>query len=1055
MKSLLFGKTPGSPSQSAVNYTALTTGTSAFGAAEANRQMVMPSAGSFNNLRVKFNTAPGVGKNYVITLRVNGVDSAITVTLSDANTTVADTTHSVSVVAGDLVNFTITPTGTPALAVDVSTVIQFTGTTENESVLLSSGGSNTEGTSGTFYTSVGGCAFSISQTTENVVSTIMAVSGNLKNLYVKMTTAPGGATNRVFALMVNGVATSLTCTVTGAATTGSDTSNSVAVVAGDQVSIRDITSGSAATAGLTIGVTLVATTNGLFQAGSVYAVDSVSATNYMVTGNANNLSIGTTELVTNQVYSSQMTVVAMYGKNITAPTAGKSRAYTFRDGASSSNITFSIADANTTGNDTAHTKEVADGDLIDFMTVPTATPAGTVVKIAFAAQTNPYPFVNDTVTVSENLQIRVSLPLMSESVTVSENLQMRIIYPALFMEPGGDADFLTGTTNGFWSAVGGTTAVGTDFVHGSHIKSINYANGTVTSPAATVADAGARISAYFYIHAYPSATATIMSVVTSASAGVVRVRITTAGVLSLTDASNVQLGSNGATLALNTWYRLCLSYTVTSTTINRFELFKDSVSTISVTNGTISNTVSNKVVFGNGNANATLDMRSSDHYIDVSSTLDDTGDVWVTAKRPNANGTLNNFSTQIGAGGSGYGTGHSPQVNERPLSLTNGWSMVGAGSAVTEEYSIEGQSTGDIDTTTGGVINYMGWVSAKALAGETAQIIVKNVATNITLTTSATVFMKVQNSQVYPAGSTDIGLITATTLTTVSLYECGVIVAFIPTPGASLSVSVVDNVTVSEATQISYSLPSPIVDSVTITENIALTVFAFPSVSDNVTITENITIRVNALFSVFDSVTVSENVAMGANILPTVFDNVTITENISIKITVSVSPFDSVTITENISVKINVNPSVFDSVTVSENLQIFESIPLVFESITVTESITVFIPTLFISVFDTVTITENLKFQGVDYDIDFETVTVSESITIKVNSSISVSDTVTVSEFIRLQTIFNITLFDSVTVSEWWEVERVRRVTMLITTPRGYTFNSQGLHGEGTIIGPY
>ena len=44
-----------------------------------------------------------------------------------------------------------------------------------------------------------------------------------------------------------------------------------------------------------------------------------------------------------------------------------------------------------------------------------------------------------------------------------------------FLEPGGDADFLVGTTNGFWNGAGGTVpTVGTDFVHGSHKKSIKY-----------------------------------------------------------------------------------------------------------------------------------------------------------------------------------------------------------------------------------------------------------------------------------------------------------------------------------------------------------------------------------------------------------------------------------------------------------------------------------------------------------------------------------------------------------------------------------------------------
>ncbi len=177
-------------------------------------------------------------------------------------------------------------------------------------------------------------------------------------------------------------------------------------------------------------------------------------------------------------------------------------------------------------------------------------------------------------------------------------------------------------------------------------------------------------------------------------------------------------------------------------------------------------------------------MRLSDIYIDSSNSLTDTGDVWVTAKRPNANGTTNGFSTQIGAGGSGYGTGHSPQVNERALSNTNGWSMIGAGSAVTEEYNIENKSTGDIDISSATIVDWLGWADMKSLAGETVQVILDGVNTAQAITSSETLYFKVKGSATYPSGTgADIGITTDTSLTTVSLYECGVVVAYIPSGG--------------------------------------------------------------------------------------------------------------------------------------------------------------------------------------------------------------------------------------------------------------------------------
>ena len=181
-----------------------------------------------------------------------------------------------------------------------------------------------------------------------------------------------------------------------------------------------------------------------------------------------------------------------------------------------------------------------------------------------------------------------------------------------------------------------------------------------------------------------------------------------------------------------------------------------------------------------------MDSRYSDHYIDNSNALTDPGNIWVTAKRPNANGTTNDFVTQIGIAGSGYGTGHSPQVNERALSTTNGWSIV-AVAATTEEYNIESAGTGDIDITGATIVDYVGWVYTSALISETGSIIVNNATSNISITSTNTMFTAVAGSTTYPAGTgTDIGEITSATATTVSLYECGIMIAYIPAASTAI-----------------------------------------------------------------------------------------------------------------------------------------------------------------------------------------------------------------------------------------------------------------------------
>lgn len=356
-----------------------------------------------------------------------------------------------------------------------------------------------------------------------------------------------------------------------------------------------------------------------------------------------------------------------------------------------------------------------------------------------------------------------------------------------FLEPGGDANFeINSSTGSFWSTNSGAPAIATDFVHGGHIKSIKYrpAFGDCLTTPAVVSDAGSRISFYIYLATLSSATSIIFRAEVTRVGLRQNLRITSAGVLQLWNASVAQIGTNGATLSTGVWYRISLAYTITSTTVNRFELFVNGVSSISITNATLTTIGATFVSIGNVSSNATLDFRSSDHYIDNSSSLTDTGNIWVTAKRPNANGTTNGFTTQIGAGGSGYGSGHSPQVNERALSITNGWSMIGAGSEVTEEYNIESAATGDIDITadpTYQIVDWLGWISTKALVGETASVIIDGASVAQAITTSITLYTKIKGSSTYPSGAgADIGMITTTALTTVSLYECGVVVAYIP-----------------------------------------------------------------------------------------------------------------------------------------------------------------------------------------------------------------------------------------------------------------------------------
>lgn len=339
---------------------------------------------------------------------------------------------------------------------------------------------------------------------------------------------------------------------------------------------------------------------------------------------------------------------------------------------------------------------------------------------------------------------------------------------------------------GLYASTAGTVASDTSVSRtGPASTKLSTGNPAVTASfrtaAGVVTDAGSLDSFGFRIDTLPAARISISRLLTSGLNDVLDIQLNTNGTL-----RGQPIGAtavDGTTvLAVNTFYRISRSYTITNSTTFTIKIFLNGVLELTCNAGTMSTTGTSiwQGILQSGagiNVNAWFD----DIYIDNRADLTDSGDVRVTAKRPFSNGTTNGFTTQIGSGGSGYGTGHAPQVNERPSSGVNGWSMIGAGSAVTEEYTIEGPTVGDVNVASVPIRGVFGWVRAKAALSETANIIVDGTATNISLTSSTAYFTKVSpNPTAFPGGGTDIGLITSTTVTTVSLFECGIYLAYTP-----------------------------------------------------------------------------------------------------------------------------------------------------------------------------------------------------------------------------------------------------------------------------------
>lgn len=313
------------------------------------------------------------------------------------------------------------------------------------------------------------------------------------------------------------------------------------------------------------------------------------------------------------------------------------------------------------------------------------------------------------------------------------------------------------------------------------------------------ADAGAGISFRVRMSSVAPSTRTLISFIEAAGDGslITGLAIDTNGQFTLVGRNTgTGFGRNGtATPAANTWVQIDMALVITSGTSFTVKLWVNNILDATLTNadGTLSVTGASDFCLGlSGGPSSNYDITGvsvltcwyKDVVVDNRTDLTNPGNRSVVAQRAFANGATNGFATQIGSGGSGYGSGHAPQVNEQTSALTNGWSQVGSGSAVTEEYNIEGLAAGVVDLTGQTILDVAGGLYASSNSSETAQIIVNGTQTAITLTATPTLFVQQSATPtVYPAGTgTDIGIVTATTLTTVQLYEAFVLVVYAP-PG--------------------------------------------------------------------------------------------------------------------------------------------------------------------------------------------------------------------------------------------------------------------------------
>jgi hypothetical protein len=222
------------------------------GNVEANILSSIPEAGTIDDLYVALNGSPAAGKSYAFTLRQNSATTTQTCTVADTNSTCNDTTHAVSVVAGDLINLRTDPVGTPTGRF-AGWSNRFVNTAvNNDFYYFSSGSANSlDGGSATFYDPMsGGHGNSLSIEGS---STEYADVSQVNGFTVKLSASVASGKSRVITLRKNNADTTCTLTITNASSGSTTCSPVISFDVGDTWDYSNVPSGTPTSAITKIG----------------------------------------------------------------------------------------------------------------------------------------------------------------------------------------------------------------------------------------------------------------------------------------------------------------------------------------------------------------------------------------------------------------------------------------------------------------------------------------------------------------------------------------------------------------------------------------------------------------------------------------------------------------------------------------------------------------------------------------------------------------------------------------------------------------------------------
>lgn len=211
---------------------------------------------------------------------------------------------------------------------------------------------------------------STSNATNTFREQIVPAPITLSNFYVSLASAPGGVASITVSIMKNGSASAVTVTITGSATSATDSTHSVSFNAGDLIGVTVTTSGSPTNSRASWNVGCTSTSGDYFPMFGGMMGSLTATTSYAYPYSTSNNSTVTTEAQAEIVIPCAGTLSNMYVATDVAPGTGNSIQFVPYKNGSAGLLTATISGASaTSASDTTDSITVSAGDRISMQLV--------------------------------------------------------------------------------------------------------------------------------------------------------------------------------------------------------------------------------------------------------------------------------------------------------------------------------------------------------------------------------------------------------------------------------------------------------------------------------------------------------------------------------------------------------------------------------------------------------------------------------------------------------------------------------------------------------------